>query len=311
MGESQYGMSVSGTASTSGARRHVAAAGGLLWRNGERGLVELVAVWRPQVGNWSLPKGKLDPGEHPLTAACREVEEETGIPVIPQMWLCRPSYVLPNPAGDVLKWVDYWSMRTEKPEAGFTADEEIGERRWLTLSEARAALTRPRDQEVLKAFASLPAVTATVILAAPAEVEASWDGPEVTRPLSDRGRDQAVRLAALTSLYQPDRAYSATGRASVQTVEPVAHAVRCTLSGDSTFDAEAHGRNPLRTGVQVRELAGGGGAAIVCAEPEVVCDTVAILADEDGLEVPDVSTRAGEAWVLSLSGQRLIGLERL
>lgn len=289
----------------------MAAAGGLLWRNGERGLIELVAVWRPKVGNWSLPKGKLDPGEHALTAACREVEEETGIPVIPQLWLGRASYVLPNPEGDVQKHVDYWSMRTEKPDAVFTADDEIGERRWMTLAEARTALTRPRDQQVLKAFSALPPVTATVLLVAPAEVEQDWDGPRVARPLSPRGQDQAVRVAALASLYQPDRAFSATGRASVQTVEPIAHAVRCRLSGDSVFDTEAHERNPERSAVRVRELAGGGGAAIVCAEPEVVCDTVAILADEDGVETPDVSTRPGEAWVLSLSGQRLVGAERL
>ncbi|MEU6858976.1 NUDIX hydrolase [Glycomyces sp. NPDC046736] len=295
----------------SGTRRHVAAAGGLLWRNGERGLVEVVAVWRPMVGNWSLPKGKLDPGEHPLTAACREVEEETGIPVIPQTWLCRAEYVLPNPEGDVHKWVDYWSMRTEKPDAAFIADEEIGERRWITLAEAREGLTRPRDQEVLRAFAALPAVTANVLLVAPAESETHWGGPEVTRPLSARGQDQAVRLAALASLYQPDRAYSATGRSSVQTVEPIAQGVRCALQGDSAFDTEAHERNPLRSAERLRELAGGGGAVIVCAEPEVICDTLAILADEDGVEVPDVSTRPGEAWVLSCSGRRLVGVERL
>ena len=292
-------------------QRQVAAAGGLLWRNGERGLVEVVAVWRPQVGNWSLPKGKLDPGEHPLTAACREVEEETGIPVIPQLWLCRASYVLPNPAGDIFKYVDYWSMRTEKPDALFIADEEIGERRWITLAEARVALTRPRDQQVLEAFAALPSVTATVLLAAPAEVEQGWDGPDVTRPLSRRGQDQAVRLAALASLYRPDRSFCATGRASVQTLEPIAQAVHCRLSGDSVFDTEAHERNPGRSSSRLRELAGGGGAAIVCADPEVVSDTVAILADEDGVETADVSTRPGEAWVLSLSGQKLVGVERL
>jgi 8-oxo-dGTP diphosphatase len=29
------------------------------------------------------------------------------------------------------------------------------------------------------------------------------------------------------------------------------------------------------------------------------------------VETPDVSTRPGEAWVLSLSGQKLVGVERL
>jgi 8-oxo-dGTP pyrophosphatase MutT (NUDIX family) len=285
----------------------VAAAGGVLWRTGEDGRVEVAAVWRPKVGNWSLPKGKLDEGEHSLTAACREVEEETGVPVIPQMWLCRAAYVLPNPDGDVHKTVDFWSMRTEKPQAGFVPDEEIGERRWLPLPEARRVLSRPRDQQALKAFAALPAVTATILLVAPAAVDPDFDGPAVTRPLSEVGREQAVRLAALAALYQPDRALSAT----VQTVEPVARAVRCGLTGDSVFDADAHGRGPERSGARLRELASAGGCSIVCAEPEVISDTVAILADEDGVAVADVSTRAGEGWVLSLAGQRLIGVERL
>ncbi|WP_168801650.1 NUDIX hydrolase [Glycomyces buryatensis] len=295
----------------SGTQKQVAAAGGVLWRSGDDGRVEVVAVWRPKVGNWSLPKGKLDPGEHPLTAACREVEEETGIPVIPQMWLCRPTYVLPNPAGDVRKYVDFWTMRTEKPDAGFTADDEIGERRWFKLEAAREHLKRPRDQEALEAFSRLPAVTSTILLVAPAEVEPGHDGPAVTRPLSETGRDQAVRLAALAALYQPSLAFSATGRASVQTVDPVAQAVGCRLAGDSVFDTDAHGRNPERSSARLRELAAAGRAVIVCAETEVIRDTVAILADEDGLAAADVSTRAGEGWVLSLAGQRLIGLERL
>lgn len=289
----------------------MAAAGGVLWRSIEGGRVEVAAVWRPKVGNWSLPKGKLDDGEHPLTAACREVEEETGVPVIPQMWLCRASYVLPNPTGDVHKTVDFWSMRTEKPDAGFVADEEIGERRWLPLDEARQILSRPRDQRALGAFAALPAVTSTVLLVAPAKFDRGFDGPAITRPLSETGREQAVRLAALAALYQPERALSATGRASVQTVEPVARAVRCDLTGDSVFDTDAHGRSPERSSARVRELAASGGCSIVCAEAEVISDTVAILADEDELAVADVSTRAGEGWVLSLSGQRLIGVERL
>ncbi|MCH7231628.1 NUDIX hydrolase [Glycomyces sp. L485] len=295
----------------SGTRKRVAAAGGVLWRTVERGRIEVVAVWRPKVGNWSLPKGKLDEGEHPLTAACREVEEETGVPVIPQMWLCRAAYVLPNPTGDVHKTVDFWSMRTEKPDAAFVADEEIGERRWVPLPEARTLLERPRDQQALKAFSALPAITSTILLVAPAEIARNFDGPDVARPLSATGREQAVRLAALAALYQPERALSATGRASVQTLEPVAHAVRCRLNGDSVFDSGSHGRNPERSSARLRELAAAGGCAIVCAEAEVISDTVAILADEDDLAAADVSTHAGEGWVLSLAGQRLIGVERL
>ena len=40
---------------------------------------EIVLVHRPKYDDWSLPKGKLDPGEGFEEAALREVEEETGL----------------------------------------------------------------------------------------------------------------------------------------------------------------------------------------------------------------------------------------
>ena len=46
---------------------------------------------------WGLPKGHPKPGEHPLAAARREVEEETGLQV---------EIVSPEPAARI----DYWFM---------------------------------------------------------------------------------------------------------------------------------------------------------------------------------------------------------
>src|SRR5207253_445579 len=57
----------------------VLAAGGVVWRRGEGDQLEVVLVHRPRYGDWSLPKGKLDPGEDHRAAALREVEEETGL----------------------------------------------------------------------------------------------------------------------------------------------------------------------------------------------------------------------------------------
>src|SRR5437660_9288690 len=57
----------------------VRAAGGVVWRRDDNGVVEVVLVHRPQYDDWSLPKGKLDPGESDEEAALREVEEETGL----------------------------------------------------------------------------------------------------------------------------------------------------------------------------------------------------------------------------------------
>lgn len=57
----------------------VLAAGAVLWRPEEQSGEPLIAViHRPRYDDWSLPKGKVDPGETEPVAAVREILEETG-----------------------------------------------------------------------------------------------------------------------------------------------------------------------------------------------------------------------------------------
>ena len=60
--------------------RDVRAAGAVVTRKGAAEW-EVLLVHRPKYDDWSFPKGKLDPGEHEVTAAVREVAEETGLDV--------------------------------------------------------------------------------------------------------------------------------------------------------------------------------------------------------------------------------------
>ena len=53
--------------------------GGPRGRRGGRARRPVCLVHRPRYDDWSLPKGKLDPGEGFEEAALREVEEETGL----------------------------------------------------------------------------------------------------------------------------------------------------------------------------------------------------------------------------------------
>ncbi len=97
---------------------------------------------RPARADWSLPKGKLDPGEHVVTAALRECDEETGFTPVLQAPLPTQSYsVLSRP-----KVVNYWRARIRADE-GFTPDEEIDEIRWV----ARRRRRRGPDVPVRRA----------------------------------------------------------------------------------------------------------------------------------------------------------------
>jgi 8-oxo-dGTP diphosphatase len=119
----------------------VEAAGGVVVRDGE-----ILLVHRPRYDDWTLPKGKLDPGESFEDAALREVEEETGL-------RCRLVRELPSAeyrASGRPKLVRYWLMEPEG-DASFVPNDETDAIRWLPAQEALALLTYDRDRDVLAA----------------------------------------------------------------------------------------------------------------------------------------------------------------
>ena len=121
----------------------IRAAGGVVTRPHPGGAVEIVVVHRPRYGDWTLPKGKREPGETDERCALREVEEEAGLRCVLARGLGATAYE----TGRGAKTVVWFELRPVGGE--LRAGDGVHEARWLGREEARALLTYEGDREVL------------------------------------------------------------------------------------------------------------------------------------------------------------------
>jgi 8-oxo-dGTP pyrophosphatase MutT (NUDIX family) len=127
--------------------RVVQAAGGVIVRRTPRGELQVLLVHRAHREDWTFPKGKLEAGESHKRCALREVEEETGLRCTLGAELPASSYINGNGRP---KAVRYWIMDPGNGRA--EPRNEVDAVRWVSLEEAAALLTYPRDREILIAF---------------------------------------------------------------------------------------------------------------------------------------------------------------
>ena len=121
----------------------IRAAGGVVVRNGDDGM-EVLVVHRPRYDDWTLPKGKAEPGETDEACALREVEEETGLRCELDRELASTSY---TDSHGRPKLVRYWLMHPVAGDLSFT--NEVDQATWLSPDEARELLSYERDLPVL------------------------------------------------------------------------------------------------------------------------------------------------------------------
>ncbi len=125
----------------------VHAAGGMIVRRTAEGELQVAIVHRPLRGDWTFPKGKVEPGETFEECAVREVEEETGFTCRLGTFVGHTEY---RDRKDRPKVVAYWVMESEK--GGFSPGREVDELRWVDLSGAARLLSYDRDRELLVAL---------------------------------------------------------------------------------------------------------------------------------------------------------------
>jgi 8-oxo-dGTP diphosphatase len=245
--------------------RVIAAAGGVVRRRGSGGEPDVAVVHRPRYDDWSLPKGKLDAGEDLLSAAVREIREETGHAVVLGRRGLRVSY----PVREGTKRVDYWLMRATGGE--FTPTDEVDELRWLPIRAAADLVTHSPDRAVLTdaARTDVPSGPALLLVRhASAGSRADFDGPDEQRPLDRRGRGQARRLAEVLPLFGPAEVLSADRVRCRQTVEPLAERLGLAVGparelGEEEFQADPGAGLALIERLLSRR---DGGVTVVCSQ---------------------------------------------
>ena len=128
----------------------VKAAGGVVVRERE-GRREVAVVHRPKYDDWSLPKGKLEPGEEWDRAALREVAEETGLRCEALRELVPSRYVDGKGRRKLVRW---WLMRPVEGE--FRPSKEVDELRWIAARDAGGLLDYEFDRALVGAVANAP-----------------------------------------------------------------------------------------------------------------------------------------------------------
>ncbi len=122
----------------------IEAAGGLLWKVTPAGR-KLAVIHRPHYDDWTLPKGKCEPGERWQQTARREVEEETGIAARLTGFAGSTAYTV----NGVAKVVLFWHMEAAGDTA-FQANAEVDQLVWLTPAEALGRLSYPAERALLQ-----------------------------------------------------------------------------------------------------------------------------------------------------------------
>ena len=295
-------------------QRVIEAAGGVLWRPRAGGNgVEVALVHRPKYDDWSLPKGKLDPGEHVLLGALREIREETGFQATPGRPLGEIHYLKDGEP----KRVRYWATRAVA--GAFSPSDEVDQIVWLPAQEAQRHLVPQRDGHILGEFDrdTRPTWPCLLVRHGCAGERAAWPGDDRERPLDEEGYAQAEALTPILDAYKVQRVISADVLRCLDTVGPYAERRRLPVESEPLVSEGGTQAHPEQAVDRLRDVFATGDGVAVCSQGKAIPVLLDGLCRAFSIRVPpDLSTRKGGFWALHMAQSeggdvRLTGLESL
>ena len=285
--------------------RMIKAAGAVAWRPGPDGRPEVLLVHRRKYDDWSLPKGKVEPGEPLPVTAVREVLEEGGA----RLALGRRLSSVRYNVGGRPKRVHYWSAAVTSVDDRGVPNDEVDRVAWVAADRAADQISYDRDNAVVADFARLPADTVPVIFLRHAKAvgKSSWKKSDDRRPLDDAGRADAKALAELLACFGPTpRLITSPAVRCVETLRPFAERSGVELREEpSLYIHNQSSRTvPADSPPSIAALVGD---AIAAGEPAIFCahrENIPLLQEAAlaalGLAPPASDAAPGSALAASL-----------
>jgi 8-oxo-(d)GTP phosphatase len=290
-------------------------AGGVLWRPAAHG-IEVLLVHRPKYDDWSLPKGKREPGEHVLLTAVREILEETSVRPVLGPQLRTAEYL----AQGRPKQVDYWAAC---PTGQAVPSHEIDAVSWLPLPQALDRLSYPHDADVIESLQARVTVPLILVRHASAGRKRDWPGPDLLRPLDAEGQAEALLLADLLACFAPRaRVISSPAARCTQSVRPYAEGFGGSVEARAVLavpgrGADFHSDRTDRADTLrhlFRNLVAAGQPVVACLHRENLPLALAAACSVLGSELEpadwDASLPKGGFLVLHVAAGELAALER-
>ncbi|MDY2978941.1 MAG: NUDIX hydrolase [Lawsonella sp.] len=277
----------------------VLAAGGVVWRRSKSGELEVLLEHRKRYNDWSIPKGKIDPGESPVMTAIREIAEETGFQVRLGKFLKRVQYSL---SGNRDKVVFFWSA--EVIGGKFRANSEVDRIAWLPVAEAEEKIQYESDRKVLQRFLKADVAWHPVILVRHGRAGERGTGAEdVLRPLDAVGRQQAVTLAEAASAYGVTELYTADRVRCEQTMLPTSQLLNLPLKVERTLSEEAaliHPDDTVDFWLEMCERAAQDEIPMVCSQGGVIPTLLEEMETTGGIALDSRTCKCkkGGMWVI-------------
>lgn len=293
--------------------RPTLAAGAVLWRGDmfNPDSIEVAVIHRPHYDDWSLAKGKVDPGESIPTTCAREIAEETGYDIRLGKLIGKVTY----PVLDRTKVVYYWTAKVLGGQ--FVPNDEVDEIRWLPIEEACDLLSYQVDTEVLakarKRFQNPTTTRVLYIRHARAHARRTWAGDDNKRPLDKKGRRQAEMLVPMLLPFKPTAIYSAVPDRCQTTALPLADELGLDIGVNRLFGDEAWNENPEAAKKRFMEVVGEGGVPVIISQGDAIPGMLSWLTENGTLPIPEeeLKTRKGSVWVLSFHNEVLTGADYL